>query len=511
MLRTRFPKAAGVASLLLSIVAFPAVASTADDAVVRTSDGPVRGKVTADYRLFQGIPFAAPPVGARRWRAPAPVKPWTKIKNATKPGPSCPWRLAPSEPPLGEEDCLYLNVETPRTTSSRLPVMVFLHGGGFTGGTGGLYDPTRIVKRGQVVVVTLNYRLGSLGFLAHPGNRDRYNGNFGIADQQAALRWVRSNIAAFGGDPGNVTLWGESAGAFSACAQLAAPGAKGLFHKAIVQSGPCGNDLLTRKDAERRAVKTARELGCADRKTALACLRHKPLSDLIGLYEAQVQSIEPRIASMPWLPVAGTKALPVQPLEALRTSSVPLIHGGTRDEMRVFVAQQHAKIDKAEYRRTVRKLFGARAGKRVLAEYPAKRYPSPALALATLLGDHGGKVGACSQLPANEANRAPVFGYEFAEPVDKVENGMPMGVPHGADVRYFFDSFHPGNLPAPPTALHNKLVDYWTSFAKTGVPGPDWPAYDRSTVLSISAKGVTPINLSAEHHCGFWKRLRPAS
>jgi para-nitrobenzyl esterase len=411
---------------------------------------------------------------------------------------------------MGSEDCLYLNVEMPRSASGPLPVMVFVHGGGFTGGTGGLYDPTRIVVRGQVVVVTLNYRLGALGFLAHPGLREPYSGNFGTGDQQAALRWVRRNIAAFGGDPGNVTLWGESAGAFSTCAQLAAPGAKGLFHKAIVQSGPCGNALLTRKVAERRGLSTARKLGCADPETAAACLRGKPLSDLVGLYEDQVQSIEPRIAALPWLPVTGTPVLPVQPLEALRTAAVPMIHGGTRDEMRTFVVQRHAGIDAAGYRRVVKELFGAGLGKRVLTAYPANRYPSPALALATLLGDHGGKMGSCSELLADEAaaGRAPVFAYEFSEPVNKIVNGMPMGVPHGADVRYLFDSFYPGVKPAPHTALADSLIDYLTGFARTGSPGADWPAYEHSTVLSISANGVAPVDLSAEHHCDFWARLR---
>ncbi|WP_165977966.1 carboxylesterase/lipase family protein [Nonomuraea diastatica] len=504
----RLLKTATIASILIAGLTAPA---HADDAVVQTTDGPVRGKVTADSRLFQGIPYAAPPVGALRWRAPAPVTPWTAVREATKPGSACPRRESPNEPRQGSEDCLYLNVATPAAASSRrLPVMVFVHGGGFTSGSGGMYDATRVVKRGQVIVVSMEYRLGALGFLAHPGLREPYGGNFGIADQQAALRWVRANIDRFGGDPQNVTLWGQSAGAVSTCAQLAATGAKGLFHKAIVQSGPCGNALLTRKVAERRGLATARRLGCPDPRTAATCLRAKPLDNLVGLYEEQVASIEPRRAAMPWGPVADTPAIPVQPVKALRTSSVPMIQGGTRDEMTVVVARRHARMTVAEYQRTVKELFGVRRGKRVLQQYPADRYASPAWALATLLGDHGGKSGACSQLPANDAaaRKAQVFGYEFAEPVKGAAiNGMPLGVPHGADVPYLLDSLDPDRPSAPPSPLRDRMVDYWTSFAKSGMPGSDWPVYKPATVLSIDAQSVKQIDLSAAHHCDFWKRL----
>jgi para-nitrobenzyl esterase len=214
----------------------------------------------------------------------------------------------PGQPPhpVGAEDCLYLNVDTPRPAGRPLPVMVFVHGGGFVGGSGAPYDPTRVTDGGQVVVVTMNYRLGALGFLDHPALDDPDAGDFGLADQQAALRWVRGNIAAFGGDPGNVTLWGESAGAFSVCAQLAAPGAQGLFDKAIVQSGPCGNAMPSRPTVQRRGLATAAALGCAGQLGAGECLRAKPIGDLIGLAEDQVHAVHRRIADLPWLPVAGT-------------------------------------------------------------------------------------------------------------------------------------------------------------------------------------------------------------
>jgi para-nitrobenzyl esterase len=398
--------------------------------------------------------------------------------------------------------------------------MVFLHGGGFVGGSGAPYDPTRIAVQGRVVVVTLNYRLGALGFLDHPALGDPYTGNFGLADQQAALRWVQRNIAAFGGDSGNVTLWGESAGAFSTCAQLAAPGAKGLFHKAIVQSGPCGNALLTPQEAQRRGVATASRLGCPDPQTAAECLRHKPFQDLVGLGEDQVFTVHRGIDGLPWLPVTETSALPLQPLTALRlgvAANVPLIQGGTKDEMRAFVAATYdAKghpVSAAEYPGILQALFGSENARPIIATYPIAHYRTPSLALATLLTDYGGMLGACAQLSADDAaaRRSPVYAYEFAEPVDYAIGDFPYGASHGADVPYFFDSRFPG---APPpsrtpaqTALADKLIGYWSTFARTGHPDPGWPAYHDGAALSLAINGIGSVDVAHDHHCGFWRSL----
>jgi len=218
---------------------------TADTgAIVRTDFGPVRGTVTSEYRTFQGIPYAAPPVGELRWRPPQPPERWSTPRDATTPGSRCP-QLASAElgfPGSVDEDCLYLNVITPRSArpGQLRPVMVWVHGGAFLWGAGSDYDARRLAVGGDVVVVTVNYRLGLLGFLGHPSLEG--SGNFGLQDQQAALRWVRRNAAAFGGDPGNITVFGESAGALSVCAQLASPASGGLFHRAVMQSGPCMMD-----------------------------------------------------------------------------------------------------------------------------------------------------------------------------------------------------------------------------------------------------------------------------
>ncbi len=523
MKRHRILQAFGTSALavgLLMGVISPAAATPSDDAVVHTPDGTVRGTVAADHRSFQGIPYAAPPVGELRWQAPQPATPWSGVRDATTAPQPCPQLDSRSQPPslVGSEDCLFVNVDTPRHADGPLPVMVFLHGGGFVYGMPATYDPTPLTVPGRVIVVTVGYRLGALGFLDHPALDDPYSGNFGLADQQAALRWVRRGIAAFGGDPGNVTLWGESAGAFSTCAQLAAPGAAGLFHKAIVQSGPCGNALLTRPVAHRRGLATAAELGCADRRTAAECLRAKPFGELTGLHNEQVHGLYRRVAELPWLPVTGTAALPLQPLTAMRlgvSARVPLIHGGTRDEMRAFVGgryvEQGRPVTPEQYPLIVRDLFGEREAPAVLRAYPHDRYPTPSLALATLLSDYGGVQGTCMQVPADEAARRPVYAYEFAEPSPLVTGDFPYGAYHGVDVPYFFDSRFPGTPPAPPVtdpirALTDRLIGHWTRFAHTGDPGQGWAAYRDGNALSFTAERTGPIDLVRDHGCDFWRK-----
>ncbi|NVI88625.1 carboxylesterase family protein [Actinomadura sp. BRA 177] len=230
-----------LASVLLLAGAAPAVAQARPShapAVVRTDLGPVRGQAHPGYRIFQGIPYAAPPTGNLRWRPPQPARPWHGMYDATSPRSQC----AQLAPPYGGEttygeDCLYLNVTTP-ARARRLPVMVWVHGGSNTTGSGSAYNAAKLAVDGDVVVVTINYRLGPLGWLAHPGletgaDRRYQAGNYGLLDQQAALRWVQRNARTFGGDPRNVTLFGESAGAADSCANLVSPSAAGLFHKVI--------------------------------------------------------------------------------------------------------------------------------------------------------------------------------------------------------------------------------------------------------------------------------------
>lgn len=507
-------------------------ASAGDRPVVRTAGGVLRGVAAADHDGFLGIPYAAPPIGDLRWRAPRPAAAWRGVRDATTAGPPCAQKGRRGGPAVvGSEDCLYLNVTTPVPPAdghrrSRLPVMVWFHGGGFTSGSGADYDPTRLVSGGHVIVVTVNYRLGPFGFLDLPplARQDPYAGNYALADQQAALRWVHRNATAFGGDPGNVTIFGQSAGGYAVCTHLAAPGSRGLFQKAIVQSGPCGNPLVTAATAQRRGATVATGLGCPPTTDVLACLRAKPAGDLVGA-GVQQPFTAAGMSTTAWEFVAGTPAVPEQPLKALRdghAARVPLIQGGTHDEMRQTVAslfdQRGTPLQPADYPAVLHRFFGAVPGDptaAVLAHYPVADYPSAGIALATVLTDWGHAVGACQVLPADDAaaRRAPVYAYEFDQDGGRHVGDFPLGATHGSDLPYLFDGTYDWTPPpAPDAALSAEIIGYWTRFARTGDPNaagaPYWPRYRAAgPVLSLAAARTTPVDFATEHQCGFWRKV----
>ena len=279
--------------------------------VVRTDHGLVRGLRQHGAREFLGIPYAAPPTGADAWRPPQPFPPWQGVRAATKPGHDCAQTgsLATGVPSTSLfENCLFLNVYTPPRAAGRpLPVMVWIHGGGFTGGAGRIYDGAVLAAKRHVIVVTINYRLSAFGFLALPSldaeSPDNSSGNYGLMDQQAAMRWVQGNAFAFGGDPGKVTIFGESAGGASVCANMASPTALGLFSHAIAESG-CIFPTPGKKAAERQGTALAKSLGCTSAATAAACMRTKPV--------AAILKAEPS-AELSWGPVSGGFTLPLSP------------------------------------------------------------------------------------------------------------------------------------------------------------------------------------------------------
>jgi para-nitrobenzyl esterase len=285
-----------------------------------------------------------------------------------------------------------------------------------------------------------------------------------------------------------------------------------------VQSGPCANEFLTRETAQQRGLGTAAELGCPDEATAAACLRARPFADLVGMGEAELAVPHRYITSLRWFPVAGTDVLPRQPTEAFRTgqaNDVPLIHGFTRDEMRVWVGQAYdgagSPLTAAQYPQIIGDLYGADAPA-VLAQYPVTGYPTPSIALATVLTDEGRMQGACSQLDLFDAVRSPAYGFEFAEPIPRSIGAMPLGAPHGADVPYFFDSAFAGAPPPSRTpeqnALAERLIGWWTTFAATGAPGPDWPTFREGGAISISSAAAGPVDIGREHHCDFWRGMQ---
>jgi para-nitrobenzyl esterase len=490
---------------------------------VRTDKGAVRGLYARNVREFFGIPYAAPPVGALRWRPPQPAARWTGIRSANWLAPACAQIGSIATGVLNtstSEDCLYLNVYTPTTIGrGGLPVMVWIHGGGFTGGEGAIYDGSRLAAQGHVIVVTINYRLGALGFLALPGLDARgAGGDYGLMDQQAALRWVQRNARAFGGNPGDVTAFGESAGAASVCDNMASPAAAGLFARAIAESG-CLLGGPSLQAAETTGRTFAVNLGCTTAATQVACLRSEPVASIL---QAQ--------GSFGWSPVAGTRVLPLQPAAALsadRYSHVPLLQGTNHDEGRFFVAFGYDlaghPLTAAEYAQVIQASYGASAAA-VLAAYPLSGYASPDLAYAQVITD---AAFSCPALRADElAQRSGVYGYEFSDP-NPPDNfnfttlTFPLGAAHSTELQYVFqrvpvlDTVPP--FSAAQFALSNQMIAYWTRFAATGSPDrggsgralPYWPRFSgiRPDVQELVPGASAPrssAQFAAAHKCSFW-------
>src|SRR3954470_14208341 len=324
----RVSRTAAVA--LAALVVAPTTARA--DLVVRTERGLVRGLTPGTVEKFLGMRYAAPPVGALRWRPPARAASWKGVRAAVRTGPRCPQVAGYNGPRVETEDCLYVNVYRPaRRAARRLPVLFWIHGGGLVNGAVYQHDGTLMANAGRLVVVSFNYRLGVFGFLGLAGlsaeAADHASGNYGLLDQQAALGWTKRNISAFGGDPGNVTIAGESAGGWSVCAQLASPAVRGLFAAAIMQSGSCASRPLP--ETERTGASFAASAGCPDPGTAAACLRAKPAGALLDA--APPDEVEQFTA-------AGS-ALPRAPADAVaggRYARVPVLLGSNRNEMRTF-------------------------------------------------------------------------------------------------------------------------------------------------------------------------------
>ena len=494
-------------------------ANIAEPTVVRTADGPVRGVAGSvdgrGFRVFQGIPYAAPPA---RWQLPSAPAPWTAVRDATKPGLRCIQDVR-ADPDFGlgtSEDCLNLSVWTPdgAAPNSRRPVLVWIHGGGFFNGSSDIYNSRRLATRGDIVVVTINYRLGALGFLAHPAlaGADGAVGNYGLADQQAALRWVRDNVAAFGGDPAKVTIAGESAGAMSVCDHLVAPESYGLFRSAILQSGPCQAQAAL-PAAEQISMGYAAQLGCGRPATAAKCLRELPAARLeSGPGYARIGT------KFLTGPVTGTRRLPAAPPAVAgtgMTARVPVLIGSNADEFTVFVATMYLSRGKLPpYRTLLAETFGAEAPA-VAANYPPSRYDGVGPAYAAAVGDG---VFSCpiDAMATSMARRQPVYAYEFndrtapaPEPMRAVPFGLGAG--HALELRYLFDMGGAPPLNLAQRALADQMIAYWSSFVATGAPDvagqPAWPRLDPERPEHLSLQTGSPVvtgDFAKRHQCGFW-------
>jgi len=441
---------------------------------IKTSRGCVRGARAGGVAMFRGIPYAAPPVGPLRWKLPQPPAAWD-VREATAFGPSCPQLQSPLNQGLAaNEDCLTLNVWAP-AGAAHLPVMVWIHGGGLVAGGAAqpTYDGVHLARDGKVVVVSINYRLGPLGFLAHPAltaeDKDHHaSGNLGIHDQIAALHWVQHEIAAFGGDARNVTIFGESAGGESVCALLASPLATGLYAKAIIQSAQCvsyGKALRPLKGAEAQGLQVAKALGCADAE----CMRGKSVDELLRAAPAALGFLSKGehygLVVDGWL-------LPDPPATALaagKLAEVPIMLGTTEDEGTLFTSKLPLRRP-AVYAAIVRKVF-PKGADRVLKVYAPERYGGPKGAFDALVTD---LVFAC---PARRAARTlqarppKVFRYVFTH-----ARNAELGATHGSELPFVFGTVTKPS--ADEAALAAVMLGYWTRFARTGDPnGPGAPAW----------------------------------
>jgi para-nitrobenzyl esterase len=485
-------RAAAIVSLSLGVL--PSVDASAAD-VVKVEGGLVQAATDSSpaVRVFRGIPYAAPPVGERRWRAPQPVGSWTNVRRADRFGPRCMQRNVFPDMVFRSngtaEDCLYLNVWTPaRTERERLPVLVYFYGGGFWAGDGSepRYDGASMAARG-IVVLTVNYRLGVFGFLAHPElSREapyHASGNYGLLDQNAALRWVRSNVAAFGGDPQQVTIAGESAGSISVSAHVASPLSKDLIAGAIMESGSLIGSLSPRplSEAEQEGVKFAARAGA----TSIAALRAMGAEAVL---ELSAGTDAPRFG-----PTADGYLLPKEVaavLDAGEQARVPLLGGSNSEELPAGALLRANEATPEGYATAVRGLYGDRA-EEVLRLYPGGT-PEEVLDSATALASDrfiGFSTWRFMEGHGKTAGQ-PIYRYYYTRPRPKFLGGYPAPAPprgaaHSAEIEYAM-----GNLASNPhfewgpddRRVSEVMQGYFANFIKTGNPNgpglPAWPAYD---------------------------------
>lgn len=542
------------AILALGAAAMPAFAAAAP-AMVQTANGPVQGTARGAMRSYFGIPFAAPPVGDLRWRAPVPAAPWTTPISRTKTAAAC-LQTGPDSPfkTKGDsEDCLYLDVHAP-VGKGPFPVMVWIHGGAFTTGDASTYaDPSPMVSRG-VIVVAIHYRLGAMGFLAHRALRDAdgASGDYGMMDQQAALTWVRANVGGFGGDATNVTIFGESAGGFSVLTHLASPLSKGLFDKAIIESGAYGvAGQLTQAQLETKStlaltkVLASPEAGaaCAGLTVTAECLRGLPSTvvrkELMNAFAASVGGVMPSVDG---------KVLP-QTIQAAfsagANNKVPVINGSNENENLLFIAlgemgarftAKPPNFNPADRSFLMTAEAYAKGADSMAVEtgvaasdltgkyYPLSRFGSDVALQPSLASGAAGTDSTFSCNGANVSARisaqgAPIWMYEFRDQTavplfgafgGKYGLSLPQGAAHAFELPYLFAMASAGQN-AEQQALQATMSTYWTNFARTGNPNgagaPAWKGFKGGTVQALdvaSAGGVKAMPTAAflgQHQC----------
>lgn len=490
--------------------------------VVKIDSGVLEGLTKDGVDEYLGIPYAAPPIGTLRWKPPQPVKSWKAMLVAAQFANTCAQNseLGAFAKRSNSEDCLYLNVYTAHSDphAEKRPVLVWIHGGGYAVGESNDYDGSKLVTAGGAVVVTINYRLGILGFLAHPSlDKEGHSfGNYGLMDQQFALRWVKRNIGKFGGDPENVTIFGESSGGTSVMSQLISPSAAGLFQYAISQSGaaivlihPAMGAPRPIGAAEETGMKFAQAAGCADQ--SLECLRKLTVERILAVqrpYMVNQAIIDGQVLPMPYA-------------EAFRSghfNHVPLVNGSNHDEWRWSVGSREIETGKpmtlAEYSSSIEATYGKQLSASVMDVYSPKTYLTPSLAFGAAVTD---SLFACTGRKLNEwvADQTPTYAFEFADqtaPSYLNPTSIDLGAAHTFEIQYLFPLYHGGagtshELNPLQKNLSDKMVEYWTSVGKAA-EGKLWAKYDpkQDNYLSLvlPEPTMTSGSFSADHKCEFW-------
>lgn len=530
----RFQQACGPWRLVALALALsgPAVAWSQASRQVQVSEGAVKGVFTQGVWQYRGLPYAAPPVGALRWSPPQAPLAWSGVRDGANFGAACPQRLQPlADAGEQSEDCLFLNVYVPEGPAlAPRPVIVWIPGSGQVLGSARQYDASHLAQATGAVVVTLNYRLGALGWLWTSGMAAQSRGgNFALKDQQMAMRWVQRNVAAFQGDPQRVMLAGESVGSISASLHLVSPTAQGLFQRVVLASGIAPPGLLSSDKAAALGDAYATRQGCPAGAQQLACLQ--------ALTPAQLVENSPGYADigrtgLPWQNFVDGETIVgdvFKRVSAGQFNKVPIMVGNTLDEGRGFVPLSYdldgTPMTEDEYTQAAKVFMGnfMQPGLTKLW-YPSASYGYPGKAWAQLITD-GWFACQSSELAGRAADQVPTYAYEFADrttPTAIPSPFMEPGVQHGADLLYWFQTPLDGLplvLNPAQTRLSDQMIGYWKSFAASGQPQVgtvagqvSWPRYSKAStpVLSLVPEASKVMDKGAfqrQHQCSGWTLL----
>jgi len=504
-------------------------------AIVHTTAGRVEGNHRRGLYVFCGIPYAAPPVGTRRWLPPQPPEPWSGTRLAKRFASTAPQNppearvLAAPQPEPQDEDCLYLNVFTPALDDARRPVLFWIHGGGFTSGSGSalVYYGRNLATRGNTVVVTVNYRLGTLGFLnlkELTGGRIPAIGNEGLLDQAFALEWVRDNISGFGGDPDNVTIFGESAGGMSVGAQLAMPGSRGLFHRAVPQSGAAHT-----ASSMERAVKVLQAflditgVDAAD-TDGLRSLSLDRLLDAQKELAARAARPDSDLGGMPLQPVIDGNVLPDLPVRAIARGSadgVPVMVGSTLEEWKLFAAmdQDIARLDDERLLRRCRRMLPSADVPALIETCRAARQKrgepaTPADIFMAIQTDRTFRMPAIWLAETLMQRETPAYHYIFTWKSPAMNGAL--GACHALDIGFLFGSYEESFSGTGPEAdaLSYNIQDAWTAFARTGDPSCEslgrWPPYGERRETMLLGRECVLVEAPYEEERRAWEAISAA-